>query len=237
MLKKIVLVEDDEVIRENYVELLTDEGFGVEAVSNKKDAMASFSQGLPDIAILDISLDEEREGGFQLCMHLRQMSPILPILFLTSHGSEVDKISGFRLGADDYLTKDISIEYLIVRVEALLRRYEILKNTNMAPHHTKDSKNNQEKIHIDQDRLLVYWNNQPIDLTLTQFWIVQELLTEPHQVKTYRQLMSAAKIYVEPNTITAHIKTIRRRFKAIDKNFNCIRTERGAGYRWLDVCV
>ena len=237
MLKKIVLVEDDDVIRENYAELLTDEGFEVKAFSNKKDAMACFRQGLPDIAILDISLDEEREGGFQLCMYLRQMSQILPILFLTSHGSEIDKISGFRLGADDYLTKDISIEYLIVRIEALLRRYETIKNLDLAPHPTKISKNNQEEIHIDQERLLVYWKNQPLDLTLTQFWIVQELLTEPRQVRTYRQLMSAAKIYVEPNTITAHIKTIRSRFKAIDENFNCIRTERGAGYRWLDVSV
>ncbi len=66
---------------------------------------------------------------------------------------------------------------------------------------------------------------------------MQELLTEPRQVKSYQQLMKAAKIYVEPNTITAHIKTIRNRFKAIDETFNCIKTERGIGYRWLDTCV
>ena len=237
MLKEIVLVEDDDVIRENYSELLSDEGFNVKAYRNHEEAMAYFSQQLPDIAILDISLEEEREGGFQLCMYLRQLSPELPILFLTSHGSEVDKISGFRLGADDYLTKDISIEYLIVRIEALLRRYETLGKRNQQQVTVSDNQNSQKSIQIDEDRLLIFWQNQAIDLTLTQFWIVQELLTEPRQVKSYQQLMKAAKIYVEPNTITAHIKTIRNRFKAIDETFNCIKTERGIGYRWLDTCV
>lgn len=234
MLREIVLVEDDDVIRENYAELLSDEGFKVKTCRNREEAMVCFNQRLPDIAILDISLEEEREGGFQLCMYLRQVSPVLPILFLTSHGSEVDKISGFRLGADDYLTKDISIEYLIVRIEALLRRYATIKNQNSATATSKVGDSKTRKPYIDSDRLLVYWNSQAVELTLTQFWIVQELLTEPHQVKTYRQLMEAAKIYVEPNTITAHIKTIRNRFKVIDENFNCIKTERGAGYRWLD---
>lgn len=235
MLKEIVLVEDDDVIRENYAELLGDEGFSVKAYRNREDAMVYFAQELPDIAILDISLEEEREGGFQLCMYLRQKSPALPILFLTSHGSEVDKISGFRLGADDYLTKDISIEYLIVRIDALLRRYEIIKNQNLGSANNIDVERRQRNLQIDQDRLLVFWNNQVVDLTLTQFWIVQELLAEPRQVKSYQQLMLAAKIYVEPNTITAHIKTIRSRFKTVDESFHCIKTERGTGYRWLDV--
>ena len=235
MLKEIVLVEDDDVIRENYAELLSDEGFKVKTYRNREDAMAYFSQKLPDIVILDISLEEEREGGFQLCMHLRNLSPALPILFLTSHGSEIDKISGFRLGADDYLTKDISIDYLVVRIEALLRRYETLKNQTTALDTNKTEGDTQNNLHIDLDRLLVFWNNQAVDLTLTQFWIVQELLAEPRQVKSSQQLMQAAKIYVEPNTITAHIKTIRSRFNAADPNFNCIKTERGTGSRWLDV--
>ncbi len=234
MLRKIALVEDDDVIRENYTELLSDEGFDVQAYSGQHDAMLGFKRELPDIAILDISLEADREGGFQLCMLLRQMSPVLPILFLTSHGSEIDKISGFRLGADDYLTKDISMEYLIVRIEALLRRYRTLTCLNSA-RETKKSYSVQGSLHIDQDRLLIFWKDQAVDLTLTQFWIVQELLTEPHQVKTYSQLMTAANIFVEPNTVTAHIKTIRSRFKAIDENFNCIKTERGAGYRWIDL--
>ena len=235
MLRKIVLVEDDDVIRENYTELLSDEGFNVKAYRNRKEAMMCFNQALPDIVILDISLEEEREGGFQLCMYLRQKSPVLPILFLTSHGSEVDKISGFRLGADDYLTKDISIEYLIVRIEALLRRYEMITSLNVLPTPAEVSDYHPKKIDLDSDRLLIFWDGQAIELTLTQFWIVQELLKDSCQVKTYQELMNAANIYVEPNTITAHIGTIRSRFKAVDKSFNCIKTERGTGYRWIEI--
>lgn len=81
MLREIVLVEDDDVIRENYTELLADEGFRVKAYRNREEAMEAFSLGLPDIVILDIALEEEREGGFQLCMYLREKSSLLPILF------------------------------------------------------------------------------------------------------------------------------------------------------------
>lgn len=168
-------------------------------------------------------------------MHVSQREIIATAYFiLTSHGSEVDKISGFRLGADDYLTKDISIEYLIVRIEALLRRYERIQNNNLQPATLTGNSNESACIHVDTERLLVYWNSQAVDLTLTQFWIVQELLTKPCKVKSYQQLMKAANIYVEANTITAHIKTIRSRFKIHDPDFNCIKTERGIGYRWLE---
>lgn len=235
MLKKIVLVEDDDVIRENYTELLSDEGFHVVACKNKQTAMVIFNQELPDIAILDISLEEEREGGFQLCLYLRQLSPTLPILFLTSHGSEVDKISGLRLGADDYLTKDISMEYLIVRIEALLQRNTAIKNQILTQNSRTIDTHNVGRLYLDSDRLLIYWNNHPVELTLTQFWIVQALLKQPLQVKSYQQLMEAANIYVEPNTISVHIKTIRRQFIKIDAHFNGIKTERGTGYRWLDI--
>ena len=183
MFREIVLVEDDEVIRENYIELLSYEGFNVIAYSNKEDALAAFKLKLPD---LDISLEDEREGGFQLCLYLRQQSLVLPILFLTSHGSEVDKISGFRLGADDYLTKDISIEFLIVRTEALLRRYDNFNSLKQSAINSEANVSQQDKIQIDLDRLLISWNNHVVELTLTQFWIVQELLAPPRQVKSYR---------------------------------------------------
>jgi two-component system OmpR family response regulator len=227
--KSIVFVEDDDVIRENYAELLIDEGFCVQTCRNTQQAMACFERALPDIAILDIALDVEREGGFQLCLYLRQRSDILPILFFTSHGSEVDKISGFRVGADDYLTKDISFDYLLVRIDALFRRHDTLLRYQHQPQMLDTSRH---MIQIDVERLQIFWQQRAVDLTLTQFWIVQELLAEPLEVKSYQQLMHAAKLYVEPNTIAAHIKTIRQRFRKIDPNFDAIRTERGIGYRW-----
>jgi two-component system, OmpR family, response regulator len=192
MRKKIALIEDDDVIRENYAELLADEGFDVIAFADRPNATAYFEQQVPDLALLDIGLDEEPEGGFHLCTDLRRLSPHLPILFLTSHNSEIDKISGFRLGADDYLTKDISIEFLIVRIDALLRRYENIKNKPEGAEHTTENQPITGNLTIDRNRLVAFWNDHPVDLTLTQFWIVQELTVDPGQAKNYSALMTAA---------------------------------------------
>ncbi|MGH8593244.1 MAG: response regulator transcription factor [Gammaproteobacteria bacterium] len=230
-----MLVEDDVVIRENYADILAEEGFEVTVFGNRRDAMAHFNEVSPDIALLDIGLEEEREGGFQLCGDLRHLCPTLPIIFLTSHSEEFDRISGLRLGADDYLTKDISIDYLVVRIEALLRRIESLANNSNNPS-TQGSAGNvvRGSLKIDESKLVAFWKDQPADLTLTQLWILKELASNSGQVKSYSKLMRAANLVVEPNTITAHIKTIRDRFKAIDDDFNCIKTERGLGYRWVE---
>ncbi len=233
MKKHIVLVEDDEVIRENYTEILQDEGFSVSAFSNRQDAQDYFNRQLPDIAILDISLAEDREGGFQLCSDLRRHSATLPIIFLTSHGSEHDKISGMRLGADDYLTKDISVEYLVVRIQALLRRMQKLSEYNPLTE-APELNHSKQRLYLDKDKLLAYWDGQAVELTLTQYWIVEALMHPAGQAKTFEQLMKAANIYVEPNTISAHIKTIRSRFRAIYPDFDCIKNERGTGYRWIE---
>jgi two-component system, OmpR family, response regulator len=231
---KITLVEDDEIIRNNYSEILTEEGFEVVVFSNRQEAMNYFKTSLPDIAILDVGLQEERDGGFTLCSDLRRLAPKLPIIFLTSRDEEIDRISGLRLGADDYITKDTSINFLMVRIEALFHRIEVLTQTE-AP----DQKIGQNNIdfgllRLDKTLLKASWKNKPLDLSLTQFWILCELVTNPGEVKTCDKLMHAAHICVEPNTITAHIKSIRARFREIDSFFDCIKTERSAGYRWLD---
>lgn len=235
MQKHMLLVEDDDVIRDNYTELLSDEGFNVAAFADRQSAMHYAQTRLPDLAVLDVGLQGERDAGFQLCAELRRLSPRLPIIFLSSHATEVDKISGIRLGADDYLAKDISLDYLVIRIEALLRRFEVLtdnKTENKSP--TDVLFADQSGLQIDVERQAIYWQQVKVELTLTQFWIAKTLVSSPGQAKSPEQLMRAANLYVEPNTITAHIKTIRNRFKAIDPNFNAIRTERGIGYRWIE---
>jgi two-component system, OmpR family, response regulator len=231
---KIALVEDDEIIRDNYSEILADEGFDVIAFSNRQTAMQYFQISLPDVAILDVGLQEERDGGFKLCSDLRRIAPKLPIIFLTSRDEEIDKISGLRLGADDYITKDASINFLMVRIEALLHRIEILTQNEIAPVTPEQKSLRGCFLELDRNLLKATWKNNLLDLSLTQFWILCELVTNSGEIKTSEKLMHAAHICVEPNTITAHIKTIRARFKAIDDNFDCIKTERSAGYRWLD---
>ena len=129
MQRRIAYVEDDEVIRTNYTEMLSDEGFDVTAYANKEDAVAAFKRGLPDLALLDVSLHGERDAGYQICSELRGLSNEVPIIFLTSHDGEVDRISGLRVGADDYITKDSSINYIIVRIEALFRRLDAVRSS------------------------------------------------------------------------------------------------------------
>ena len=89
--------------------------------------MAAFATRLPDLAVIDISLEDEPEGGFELCRQLRALSAELPIIFLTARDSELDAVSGLRLGADDFLTKDLSLAHLIARVNALFRRVDALR--------------------------------------------------------------------------------------------------------------
>src|SRR5204862_4931800 len=93
----------------------------------RRDAVAAFANRLPDLVIIDVNLGAEVEGGFELCRALRARSAQLPIIFLTARESELDAVSGLRLGADDYLTKRVSLEHLLARVAALFRRVEALR--------------------------------------------------------------------------------------------------------------
>ena len=124
MQKNIAIVEDDTNIRANYSDALTRQGYAVAGYSARPDAMLAFQQKLPDLAIIDIGLGDEIDGGFTLCRDLRAMSASVPIIFLTARDSDFDIVSGLRLGADDYVTKDVSIPHLTARIAALFRRLE-----------------------------------------------------------------------------------------------------------------
>src|ERR1700729_2318676 len=126
-MKLIAIIEDEPAIRDNYAAAFTREGYAVRTYGNRREAMAACTARLPDLAVIDISLEDEPEGGFELCRALRSMSAELPIIFLTARDSDLDAVSGLRLGADDFLTKDLSIPHLIARVNALFRRIAALR--------------------------------------------------------------------------------------------------------------
>src|SRR6202522_1701439 len=132
MKKSIAIVEDEPALRENYAAALARHGYSIKTYGNRRTAMQAFASHLPDLAIIDISLEDEAEGGYDLCRQLRALSAELPIIFLTARDSELDAVSGLRLGADDFLTKDLSIAHLIARVNALFRRVEALRRPNTA---------------------------------------------------------------------------------------------------------
>src|SRR2546425_3927598 len=127
MKRLIAIVEDEPAIRDNYAAAFTREGYVVRTYGNRAQAMAAFAARLPDLAVIDISLEDEPEGGFELCRQLRALSAELPIIFLTARDTELDAVSGLRLGADDFLTKDLSLAHLIARVNALFRRVDALR--------------------------------------------------------------------------------------------------------------
>jgi two-component system OmpR family response regulator len=178
--------------------------------------------------VIDINLKDDVEGGFELCRELRSRAPDLPIIFLTARDSEFDAVSGLRLGADDYLTKDISLPHLMARIAALFRRLDAMSKPQAAQNRIK-----RGDLEIDTDRMMISWQGQPIGLTLTEFWLVHAMARYPGHVKNRQQLMDAAQAVLDDNTITSHIKRIRRKFVAVDADFDAIETVYGMGYRWL----
>lgn len=227
MARQIALVEDEVAIRENYADALRKQGYTVSTHSNRDEAMNQFRIRLPDLVLLDIGLEDEVEGGFDMCRELRNLSPTLPIIFLTARDSDFDTISGLRLGADDYLTKNITMPQLLARIAALFRRFDALQ----APVE-KGARISSGNLMIDVNCLHVEWKDEKIDLTLTEFWIVHALARNPGHVKNRNQLMDEANIFVDDTTVTSHIKRIRKKFREKDKAFDCIETMYGMGYRW-----
>lgn len=229
MQRIIALVEDEPTIAANYQASFQRLGFTVHVFATRSEALNYFAEhGLPDLAIIDVGLADEYEGGFDLCRQLREQSATLPIIFLTARDSELDEVSGLRLGADDYLTKDISLTQMIARVKALLRRVDALEQRGNQNSDTLI----RGEMEINNLTMTITWGQQPVELTLTEFWIVHALAKYPGQVKSRQQLMDAANVVQDDNTITTHIKRIRRKFKQIDDNFDHIRTAYGMGYRW-----
>src|SRR5688572_21843108 len=166
MKKVIAIVEDEPAIRDNYTAAFQRHGYSVRPYGTRKEAIEAFRARLPDLAVIDVGLKDEPEGGFELCRELRSMSAELPIIFLTARDSELDAVSGLRLGADDYLTKDLSLSHLMARVTALFRRIDALTQPS-----NRDQIVTRGALLIDTARLPAPWQEKPLGLTLTECWV------------------------------------------------------------------
>jgi two-component system OmpR family response regulator len=225
--KLVAVVEDEIAIRDNYLAGLRRQGYRVVGYGSRKEALAGFATRIPDLVIIDVNLGAEVEGGFELCRELRARSAQLPIIFLTARESELDAVSGLRLGADDYLTKRTSIEHLLARVAALFRRVEALRADDAAGERLE-----QGSLMLDRDRMSAHWKSQPVPLTVTEFWVVHALALHPGHVRSREQLMQAANVVLDDGTVTSQIKRIRAKFASLDPTFDAIQTVYGMGYRW-----
>jgi len=227
--RQIALVEDEPAIAQNLRDALVRHGYQVSSFADRPQAQAGLASRLPDLAIIDVGLGHEPDGGFELCRWLRARAPALPILILSARDSEIDVVSGLRLGADDYLAKNVSLPHLLARVTALFRRADVSGQTAAA-----DDALVRGPLVLDPQRFTVSWRGQPVELTVTEFWILHALARFPGHVKNREALMREANMLVDDHTVTSYLKRLRRKFEAVDPGFDAIETVYGLGYRFVE---
>jgi len=244
---RVVFADDEENLRETVLYALRKEGYDAIGHADGLAAWEALQAEPADVVILDILMP--RMDGLELCRRLRAASESLPILILSSRDEELDRVLGLELGADDYLCKPFSMRELIARVRVLFRRLALtrrdVQGESEAPsgQHLGGEAGPQPEdkllvcgdISLDLQRYLVSWKGKPVQLTLTEFLILQALLRHPGHVKTRQNLLDegyAFDTYVSDRTIDSHIKRLRRKMVEADGTFDEIETVYGLGYRW-----
>ncbi|HAH08674.1 MAG TPA: DNA-binding response regulator [Alphaproteobacteria bacterium] len=228
----IALVDDDRNILESLSMALETEGFHVKTFTDPAAALAALTATPPSLAVLDIKMP--RMDGLELLRRLRQKSDI-PVIFLTSKDDEIDEAMGLAQEADDYIKKPFSQRLLLERIRALLRRTE-LKGSVGGSEGSKEMMV-RGKLSLDPQRHACTWGGQAVQLTVTEFLILQALAQRPGFVKSRDNLMDAAyddQVYVDDRTIDSHIKRLRKKFKVVDDSFDAIETLYGVGYRFSE---
>lgn len=233
MTATIALVDDDRNILTSVSIALEAEGYKVRTYNDGAEALRHLTQQMPDLVILDIKMP--RLDGMETLSRLRRVSQV-PVIFLTSKDEEIDEVLGLKMGADDYITKPFSQRLLIERIKAVLRRAEA--NKPGAEETAADRLIVRGPLVLDPARHRCTWNGEDVTLTVTEFLLLEALAQRPGHVKNRDQLMDAAyddNVYVDDRTIDSHIKRLRKKFKAVDDNFDAIETLYGVGYRFKEL--
>jgi two-component system OmpR family response regulator len=227
MARRIFIVEDDPAIGENLRDALGRHGYEVALFTDRPAAQRAAVSRLPDMAIIDVGLGDEPDGGFEFCRWLREQAPALPILMLSARDSDIDIVSGLRLGADDYVTKNVSLPHLLARVNALFRRAELTVEPS-----ADEQVLERGSLRMDTRRFTAHWGDAPLPLTVTEFWMLHALARHPGHVKDRDALMREANLVVDDHTVTSYVKRIRRKLQTIDPASDAIETVYGVGYRF-----
>ena len=227
MSQKIYIVEDEPDIRETLKYNFSNEGFEVFTASDGEEALSNIKKVLPDVLILDLMLPGL--SGLDVCKSIRADDDIrdMSIIMLTAKGEEIDRVIGFELGADDYVTKPFSVRELILRVKVLLKkqRESLVENklVTFGP------------IRIDLDAHELKINDKEIVLTALEFKLLQHLVKRKGRVQTREQLLGDVWGYsaeVTTRTVDTHIKRLREK---LGNTSDYIQTIRGVGYRFSNV--
>ena len=225
-MKLIYVVEDHEVIRNGVVQYLTLSGYESEGFKCIADATAGFAHRVPDLLIQDVMLPDG--DGFAFVKDIKTKTPRLPVIFLTARVDESDRILGFELGADDYVTKPFSPKELVLRIQALFRRIDEGAETSKNQYKYFDGENT---LLIDEDIHEIEVNGQKINLTAAEWRIVLYLVTNAPNLITRAQILEECFDYSFESyerVVDTHIKNIRTKLRP----GNWIDTVRGYGYRF-----
>jgi len=226
MKKTLLIADDDPHIRDVLKFALAQAGFHVVEAEQGEQAFALFEQYHPVLVILDIMMPEM--DGIEVCRRLRQQSDV-PIFFLSSRDDEIDRVLGLELGGDDYISKPFSPRELVARVKAMLRRREgQLVSVRVDQGVCKTHGN----MRLDREQFKVYWDDQELVFTVTEFGIVDTLMRRPGKVYSRDELMNGAyegHIVVSDRTIDSHVRRIRAKFK--NAGGDPIETVHGVGYK------
>jgi len=229
----IALVDDDRNILTSVSIALQAEGFLTRVYTDGQAALRAFADNPPDLGVFDIKMPQM--DGMELLRRVRETSA-MPVIFLTSKDDELDEALGLAMGADDYISKPFSQRLLIARIRALLRRQELAKGTGTAEHASDETPLIERgRLVMDPARHKVLWDGRDVTLTVTEFLILEALAQRPGVVKSRNQLLDIAyqdDVYVDDRTIDSHIKRIRRKFRAVDPEFDAIETLYGVGYKF-----
>ena len=229
----IALVDDDRNILTSVSIALEVEGYKVMTYTNGESGLCGFRTSPPDLAILDIKMP--RMDGMEMLKRLRETSDI-PVIFLTSKDDEVDELLGLKVGADDFLRKPFSQRVLSERIKTVLRR-AIEKSGTAQKEDNSAIVIERGEMRMDSECHACTWKNRPVSLTVTEFLILQAIISRPGVVKSRDALMDAAydeQVYVDDRTIDSHIKRLRKKIKAVDDLFEMIETLYGVGYRFKE---
>ena len=222
---KILIIEDDKDIAELLEYNLKQEKFACEIVANGAAGLSKARRALPDLIILDLMLPDM--GGLEICRALKAdvKTKAIPVLMLTAKGEEVDRIVGFEVGADDYLTKPFSPREVILRIRAILRRLKDKKWEENAQAFQYGT------LTVDAAKFEVTVAKKPVRLTAIEFKLLQYLLTTKGRVATRDHLLDQVWGYeaaLTTRTVDTHIKRLREK---LGKAGDYIETIRGIGYR------
>lgn len=223
---RILIVEDDAAISEIVSYNLRDEGFRVELAQDGREGLTLARRIVPDLIVLDLMLPSM--DGIEICRQLRADGATrgILVLMLTAKAEETDEVVGFAVGADDYVTKPFSVKVLVERVKALLRR----RNSNDEVRDVIES----QGITIDRRSHLAKAGDEHLDLTPSEFSLLDALIRQPGRAFSRQDLIDAAlgdDAIVLERTIDVHIRSLRKKLKSLA---DTIETVRGVGYRFRD---